>query len=98
MPVGDYVVDPSGPLPRITPRFGKVWPIPVPQVGAVQIDYTAGYGTTPYSVPAGIRQWMLLRLTSLYENRGEAAVMARGTVNPLPWVDGLLDPYRVVMA
>ena len=94
----DYVVDASGPIPRITPPFGRIWPIPLPQIGAVRVDYTAGYGTTAASVPAGIRHWMLLRVASLYEHREEAAVMQRGTVNALPWVDGLLDPYRVVWA
>jgi uncharacterized phiE125 gp8 family phage protein len=27
---------------RISPKFGQVWPMPVPQIGAVWIDYTAG--------------------------------------------------------
>jgi hypothetical protein len=72
-----------------------VWPIPLPQIGAVQINYTAGYGTTAASVPEGIRHWMLMRISTLYENREEVAILGRGKVDPLPFVDGLLDPYRV---
>ncbi len=81
---------------RISPKFGTVWPIALPQIGAVQINYTAGYGATEAAIPEGIRQWVLLRLTSLYEHRGEAEVVSRGKLEPLPWVDGLLDPYKVL--
>lgn len=92
----DYAIDLTGAMPRITPGFGKVWPIPLPQIGAVAINYTAGYGATAASVPEGIRQWMLMRVSSLYENREEVAILGRGKVEALPFVDSLLDPYKVV--
>lgn len=96
MPATDWVVDLSGPLARVTPRFGKIWPVPLPQIGAVKVAYTAGYGATPDTVPEGIRQWIMLRVATIYENREEVAVLQRGSLAPLPYVDGLLDPYRVV--
>jgi hypothetical protein len=46
-------------------------------------------------VPEGLRNWILLRTGSLYENREEVAILNRGKVEELPFVDGLLDPYRV---
>jgi hypothetical protein len=46
-------------------------------------------------VPDGLRHWILLRVASLYENREEVAILNRGKVEELPFVDGLLDPYRV---
>lgn len=95
-PQSNYAIDLSGAPARITPKFGKIWPIPLPQIGSVWFDYTAGYGGAS-NVPEGIKHWILLRLTTLYENREEVAVMNRGKVDPLPFVDGLLDPYRVVM-
>ena len=95
MPSTDYVADLSGPIARITPKFGKIWPIPLPQIGAVQVNYTAGYGTTAASVPEGIRHWMLMRVGTLYENREEVALLNRGKIEPLPFIDTLLDPYRV---
>lgn len=93
----DYTVDASGALPRITPVFGKIWPIPLPQIGAVRVDYTAGYGPAAADVPEGLRHWIMLRAATLYENREEVAIMNRGKVEPLPFVDGLLDPYRLVL-
>jgi uncharacterized phiE125 gp8 family phage protein len=165
----DYVVN-SGMTPAIiTPRFGKIWPIPLPQIGSVKVTYTAGYASpiqvggalatnqfrvsgpvawavgdyvqffnsggvlpaplctdvryqiataagsvytltddsgTPVTfsnpgigrsfigiVPEGIRSWMLLRVGSLYENREEVAILNRGQIKDLPYVDGLLDPF-----
>lgn len=98
MPATDWVADLSGSLARITPRFGKIWPIPLPQIGSVRVQFTAGYGDTAAKVPAGIRHWILLRTATLYENREEVAILNRGKVDPLPFVDGLLDPYRAVLA
>lgn len=62
------------------------------------IDITdAGEGTHFLGiVPSGIKSWMLLRINSLFENRGEYAVGQGVGVDPLPFVDSLLDPYRVV--
>jgi len=45
VPPADYVVN-TGMTPAIiTPRFGKVWPIPLPQIGSVKVTYTAGYAS-----------------------------------------------------
>lgn len=96
MPSTDYVADTSGGLARITPVFGKIWPIPMPQIGSVKVDYVAGYGGAA-AVPAGIRQWMLLRIGALYENREEIVVGRGITANPLSIAESLLDPYRIVM-
>ena len=154
----------------ITPRFGQIWPIPLPQIGAVTVTYDAGYaatmsvvsapagtfsitgpvthavgdvvqfynsggalptglaaktnyliatavagvytvttmtgGAVTFSdsgsgtnfcgvVPEGIRNWILIRVGSLYENREEVAILNRGKVEELPFIDGLLDPYRI---
>jgi uncharacterized phiE125 gp8 family phage protein len=82
---------------RLTPIFGTVWPPALPQIAAVKIDYTTGYGDSAASVPEGIRQWMLVRISTLYEHREEVEVVSRGKVEPMPFVDSLLDPYRVLV-
>lgn len=96
MPTSDYVADLSRNPARITPVFGKVWPIPLPQIGTVKVDYTAGYGPTAADVPSGIKRWIKMRVNTIYEYRAEVAIMPRGKVELLPYIDGLLDPFRIV--
>lgn len=97
MPAPNYAVDLACEPARITPVFGQIWPITLPQIGAVSVTFDAGYGNAP-AVPEGIKRWMLIRIGSLYQNREEIAAMARGSITPLPFIDGLLDPYRMVFA
>lgn len=94
MPATDYTVDAACEPARITPVFGKIWPISLPQIGAVGVTFDAGYGP-PASVPEGIKAWMKLRIDSLYNHRGETAVVT-GRLESMPYVDRLLDPFRVV--
>jgi uncharacterized phiE125 gp8 family phage protein len=177
----DYIVDLSSEPARITPPFGKIWPIPLPQIGAVSVTFDAGYaapltadaaadtisvpgwktlslndslrvsnrdktadldgalpaplnayrdyyvqtvaGTDLYKVsatsggsliditaagtgdnfigviPEGLRAWMLLSIGTLYENREAVMVDNRISVAELPleFIDGLLDPYRLML-
>jgi hypothetical protein len=48
------------------------------------------------AVPEGILAWMKARIGTLYENREEVALLNRGKVELLPYVDNLLDPFRVL--
>lgn len=169
MPPTDYTVDYSSDPVRITPVFSKIWPIPLPQIGAVWVTFDAGFaapltadtGTGTVSVqgwkalavgdslrlsngggalpaplrantdyyvqsvvragvyalatapggpaialtdtgsgqsfvgvvPEGMKAWLKIRLAALYENREEVAIMSRGKIEPLPYVDRLLDNY-----
>lgn len=96
MDPANYVADLSGNPARITPVFGQIWPvISTPQIGNVRTDYTAGYGDTAAAVPDGIKEWMLIRLGTIFTNREAVAILARGKVEPLPYVDELLNPYKV---
>jgi len=44
MPVANYTVDSACEPARITPVFGQIWPIALPQIGAVSVIFDAGYG------------------------------------------------------
>ena len=173
MPAANYIVDYSSEPCRITPVFGQIWPIPMPQIGAVNVQFVAGYaapvtfstasstmsvqgawksyavgdavqlsnvgGLLPAAlspntnyfiqsvvnlgvytlaatpggpaitlsdtgsgtnlvgvVPEGIKSWMKIRMNTLYEQRSDVAILERGKVEPLPYVDRLLDPYKVI--
>ncbi len=95
MPAANYATDLACEPARITPIFGQIWPINLPEIGAVSVTFDAGYGGAD-DVPEGIKSWIKLRVGSLYQNREEVAAMARGKIDPLPFIDGLLDPYRMV--
>ena len=97
IPASTYTVDAACEPARITPVFGQIWPICLPQIGAVSITFDAGYGTAA-QVPEGIKSWIKLRVGSLYAHREEVAALSRGRIESLPFIDGLLDPYKVVMA
>lgn len=43
------------------------------------------------SVPAGIKQWILLHVGHFFENRGASST---STLNVLPHLDGLLAPWK----
>jgi uncharacterized phiE125 gp8 family phage protein len=95
MPALTYTVDVACEPARITPVFGQIWPVCLPQIGAVSVTFDAGYGTAS-QVPEGIKSWIKLRVGSLYAHREEVAALSRGRIEPLPFIDGLLDPYKVV--
>jgi len=74
----------------VIPAFGTIWPATYPKPDAVSVKFKAGYGDAATSVPQPIRQAMLGRVASMYENRG--------TSGPDPqWVKALLAPYKFQM-
>lgn len=71
MSTGDYWVDNSSNIPRLVVK--NSWPSTFTMPNAVIITYTAGYGARS-SVPAQIKQAMLLIIGHLYENRETTSV------------------------
>jgi hypothetical protein len=88
------VVDNISEPGAITPAPDTYWPDTQNRTNAVQISFTTGYGAAS-TVPAGIKAWILMRIGALYENREEVLVGQRLVVADLPFVDRLLDPYRI---
>lgn len=87
-----YVVRTTESPGQIVRAYGSSWPATLPQPGAVQVQYKAGYGTTADKVPAPIVQWIKLALSDLYENRSrssERPMLEQG------FACGLLDAYRL---
>ena len=165
-----YVIDYSTEPVRITPTFGQIWPIPMPQIASVWVTFDAGYaasmtvsgnnitvkGWAPLAIgdvvrlsnsggalpaplqtktdyyvqsvispgiytlastasgpaivltdtgtgtsylgviPDGITAWLKIRLATIYENREEVAIMTRGKIDVLTYVDRLLDTFRMI--
>jgi len=93
---GDYVVDLESTPGRITPAYGKTWPQTLNFPGSVRVQFVAGYGDEATDVPQCIKQWCLLNIAALYENReSESVVNGRGVVIDLSTMaDSLLDAER----
>lgn len=85
----DYQSEPGW----IVPAYNVAWPDTLQAINSVEVIYTAGYGAAS-DVPQAIKQWILLQVGHLYENR--EATMPGISITPLPFVGGLLDPFRVM--
>jgi uncharacterized phiE125 gp8 family phage protein len=87
-----YLADSHSTPGRLTAAYGTSWPSPRSQPNAVLVRYEAGYANAG-AVPQEIKQWMLLRIGMLYENRESVAVGV--SLAELPHVDCLLDAYKI---
>lgn len=101
----EYKVDTASEPARIVPAYGKAWPATRNEINAVEVTFTCGYGAlntatppvwAPAAVPEGIKSWMKIRIGSMYEHRAEVEMVQRAKMEVMPFVDGLLDPFRVV--
>lgn len=74
----------------LLPAEGYTWPSTLDTANAVKVLFTCGLAT----VPATVRQWMLVRIGTLYAVRQG---LVAGQISDLPnaYVDRLLDRYRV---
>jgi uncharacterized phiE125 gp8 family phage protein len=76
----------------VVPAVGYDWPATQDAINAVRVRFTCGYTT----LPKGIKQWILMCVGSMYENR-ELAIVARtgrAVMVPVPVGNALLDRYR----
>lgn len=89
----EYYLDDKQEPGWLVPAYGKGWPPTRDQANAVIVRCVCGYGADGTVVPQNIRNWMLVRINTLYEHR--ATVMEGGVVAKLDHVDSLLDRYRV---
>lgn len=85
----NYTIDDAQVEPWLLPAYGYEWPQSREQANAVNVQYVAGFA----SCPEVIRGWILMRIGSLYRFR-EAD--AERVPMPLPFVDRMLDEYRVM--
>lgn len=92
----DYTLDKGGGmLAYVVPAYNKAWPTTRDQINAVRVTFTAGYGATAASVPEDIRHWIMVRAATLYEHREQIAVGAGLASATIPFMNALLDAYRL---
>jgi uncharacterized phiE125 gp8 family phage protein len=92
MDSADYVLD-SDTMPGwVMPAYGISWPSTYDMVNAVIVRFVSGYGSTGSSVPAEIRMWISAQVAAAYDNPNG---LMSGNAQALPFMDGLLDAYRI---
>lgn len=89
-----YLVDAISRPARIEPAYGVVWPASREQMNAVKVRFVAGYGAAS-AVPACIKNWMLMRIKTLWDQRDQLTKQLEMPVFEPAFVDALLDPERV---
>lgn len=98
----NWIEDTGSEPGRIQPLDAQSWPATQTAIGAVRIRYEAGYAPasgspTDYraNIPALVKQWMQVRISTFYEQR--EALITGGTLNvpPRDYVDGLLDGLKI---
>jgi uncharacterized phiE125 gp8 family phage protein len=88
----DYKVDNLGrQVGYIVPAYTKIWPTTYPEINAVIVEWTAGYGPAAADVPECVKDWMLLTIEDRYTHRG-ANYPVNEELRPHPQLDRLLDP------
>lgn len=86
----DYVVNTDTEPCEIHPTWGSIWPTVLKRTESanVSVEFVAGYGASGASVPAAIRQAMLLLVGHYYYHResvtmGSASILPEGVANLL---------------
>ncbi len=92
---GDYEVDIHSTVGRIRPKGAASWPTTGDFLGAVIVEYVAGYGA-PAALPDDMRSAILLTIGHLYEHREDVLVGVTGTQIPRGAND-LLYPHRILL-
>lgn len=89
----DNVTEPA----RIVPAYGYSWPSTRDEINSVVIRFVCGYGDDEESVPNAIKDWMKIKIATMYEYREE--FVNGGNIAALPnrFVDSMLDNYIVYM-
>jgi uncharacterized phiE125 gp8 family phage protein len=86
----DYFLDSVSEPGYLVPAAGRTWPATQDRINAVEVEYTAGYPDS--AIPTPIKQWILLALGDMYNNRERSA---EKPAVPQNFADALLDTYRL---
>lgn len=87
-----YQIDIHATPESLFPGIGASWPQTRAQRNAVVIQFRAGYESAQ-AVPARLRNWILLFITTLYENR---QIFSPERAFEVPGVAGLLSTLRII--
>lgn len=92
MAAADYVLEPDTLPGWLLPAYGVSWPSTYDMAQAVIIRFVAGYGSAGLAVPAEVRMWISAQVAAAH---GNPTALLDGKYTCLPFIDGLLDAYRL---
>jgi len=92
MSAADYVLDQDTLPGWVLPAYGVSWPSTYDSAQSVIIQFVAGYGAAGSDVPAEIKMWISAQCAAAYNNPD---ALMDGKYACLPFIDGLLDAYRI---
>lgn len=73
----DYLVDAESEPARVTPAPDTCWPATQTRVGAVQVNYSCGYGADDSAVPEEAKDYILAMLEQIYYPSSAAEYLPR---------------------
>lgn len=88
----NYVLDKDTLPGWVLPAYNFDWPDTYDSAQSVIIRFVAGYGAAGTDVPAEIRMWISAQCAAAYNNPD---ALMDGKYACLPFIDGLLDAYRI---
>lgn len=93
-----YEVDVTAIRARLRPAWGTAWPVTGTTMSGFKVQVRVGYGDAADAVPRALRVWMLSAIAAMYEERRLTRDINELRVGGLmnSFLDGLLDPYRII--
>ncbi len=88
-----YYVDTSSDYGRVVLRTGETWDDMLRVANAIEITYVAGFGSVATSVPAGIRQGIIVLASHFFENP-EMTIKGENVSTIPSLVNALWKPHR----
>jgi len=82
-PEAGNVLISAGTPGQMTPAYAKIFPVTQPILSAVNITFTAGYGTDATTVPPPVIAAMYFLVTYYYENRTSSVPTPQQVINLL---------------
>ena len=80
-----YRVDTTTDPGRIEPVFGQIWPVSLPEVNAIEVNFIAGYGATASYVPEEIKLAIKMIAAHWYERREAFELVQGGVLAEVPF-------------
>jgi len=81
---------------QVTLAHSQSWPATTPVAGGITMEYDVGYADAA-SVPGPLKQWMLLAIGAMYENREQVYAGAETYSIPEDFMGLLWQPYMVYL-